>query len=148
MSYGDCILHKTILHKTIMLGMFLILAVGLGHAQSGIRVNVPFDFASGGQTFPSGQYTLKPLPQFPHTMLLQSQSGRTLSYIGTNPMQSRDVAGSTKLIFNRYGGQFFLTQMWIAGSEIGWETMKSPVEIQLAKYSSGQPVEVSSLNRR
>jgi hypothetical protein len=141
--HGDCILQKA-----LMLGLFLMLAVSFGHAQSGIRVNVPFNFGIGGQTFPAGEYTLKPLLQFPHTVLLQSQTGRALSYIGTNSMQSRDVAGSTKLIFSRYGGQYFLNEMWIAGSEVGWQTMKSPLEIQLAKYSPGQPIELVSLNRR
>ena len=137
-----------ILQKTVMLAMFLMLAVGLGHAQSGIRVNVPFNFEIGGQTFPAGEYSLKPLPRFPHAVALQNQSGRTLSYIGTNSLQSRDVASSTKLVFNRYAGQYFLTQMWVAGSEVGWETMKSPVEIQLAKYSPGQQIALLSLSGR
>lgn len=137
-----------ILHRTMMLGMFLLLAVGLGRAQSGIRVNVPFNFGIGGQTFPAGEYSLKPLPQFPHTMAIQNRSGRTLSYIATNSVQSRDVASSTKLVFNRYAGQYFLTQMWVAGSEVGWETMKSPVEIQLANYSPGQQIALLSLSGR
>ena len=142
-KHGCCVLQKT-----MMLGMFLMLAVGLGSAQSGIKVKVPFSFGIGGQTFPAGEYSLKPLPRFPHAVALQNQSGRTLSYIGTNSLQSRDVASSTKLVFNRYAGQYFLTQMWVAGSEVGWETMKSPVEIQLAKYSPGQQIALLSLSGR
>lgn len=128
--------------------MFLMLAVGSGFAQSGIRVNVPFSFGSGGQTYPAGEYTLQPMPQFPHAIALQNQSGQTLSYVGTNSVQSRDVASSTKLVFTRYAGRYFLTQMWVAGSEVGWETMKSPVEIQLAKYSPGQQIALLSPNSR
>jgi hypothetical protein len=142
-KHGCCVLQKT-----MMLGMFLMLAVGLGSAQSGIKVKVPFSFGIGGQTFPAGEYSFGALPQFPHTVLVRSRTGGTPFYIGTNSMQSRDVASSTKLVFNRYNGQYFLTQMWIAGSETGWETMKSPLEIQLAKYSPGPETVLLSLNSR
>jgi hypothetical protein len=142
-KYGCCVLRRP-----IMLGMFLMLAVSFGYAQSGIRVKIPFTFGIGGRTFPAGEYSLGAVAQFPHTVLLRSQTGGAPSYLGTNSMQSRDVASSSKLVFNRYGGQYFLTQMWIAGSEIGWETMKSPLEIQLAKYSPGQQTVLLSLNSK
>jgi hypothetical protein len=46
-----------------------------------------------------------------------------------------------KLIFNGYGGQYFLSQIWNAGDSIGQELIKSPVEIEMARnYSSGQQI--------
>jgi hypothetical protein len=124
----------------MMLGLFVLLAVGVGHGQSGIRVSIPFDFSVGAQTFSGGEYNLTPLAMFPHTVLLQDQSGQILAYIGTNSVESRDLPISTKLVFNRYSGKYFLYQIWEKGSEIGRETMKSPVEIQMAKSSPPEPM--------
>jgi hypothetical protein len=140
MKFQGCILRK------VMLGIFVLLAVSMGYGQSGIKVNIPFEFSSGTQTFPAGEYTLRPLLKVPHTLFLQDQTGQTLSYIATNSIESRDRASLTKLIFSQYGGRYFLAQMWLAGSDTGWETSKSPVEIQLARYSPGQQMALLSVD--
>lgn len=129
------------LHKTI-LGMLLVLAVSMAHAQIGgdvLKVKIPFNFSVSKQTFPAGEYTLKPL--LPHTMLLRNQAGRVLTSIATNSVESSKVPNSVKLVFNGYAGQYFLAQIWKAGDSVGQELIKSPVEIEMAtKYSSGQQI--------
>jgi hypothetical protein len=57
MKRESCILRKTIL------GMFVLFAVGIGHAQYEsqlLKVKTPFTFNVGTQTFPAGQYSLRP----------------------------------------------------------------------------------------
>ena len=67
--------HSYIQRKMIV-GLFVLSAVGMGQAQIGgdvLKVKVPFNFTVGTQTFPAGEYSLKPL--LPHTMLLRNQAG-------------------------------------------------------------------------
>jgi hypothetical protein len=66
--------QNSILHK-MMLGTFILLAVGIGNAQYGqiLDAKIPFDFSVGKQSFPAGNYTLK--PALNHTMLLRNQTG-------------------------------------------------------------------------
>lgn len=127
--------------KTV-LGMCVVLAVGMAHAQIGgnvLKVKIPFNFSIGTQNFPAGEYSLKPL--LPHTVLLRDKSGQVLTSVGTNSVESSEVQRSVKLVFNEYAGQYFLAQIWEAGGNIGEELIKSPFEIEMArKYSPGQQI--------
>ena len=137
MKKYDCILHMT-------LGLFVLLAVGMGHAQYSsqtLRVKIPFNFSVERQTFSPGEYTLKPLLQ--NAMLLRNQTGQALMIL-TIPLGSTEAPSSGKLIFNRYGGQYFLAQIWDAGEPVGRQVTKSPAEIEMAKKDSpGQQIALS-----
>jgi hypothetical protein len=134
----------------MIIGLFVLSAVGMGHAQIGgdvLTVKIPFSFSVGTQTFSPGEYSFKPL--LPHTMLLRNEAGVVLTNIGTNSVESSEVPKSTRLIFNGYGGQYFLTQIWKAGDSIGGELIKSPVEIEMAsKYSPGQRIALQVVAHR
>ena len=129
------------LHMMI-LGMFVWLTVGVGHAQyegQVLKARVPFNFNVGTQVFSAGEYSLKPLLQ--NTMLLRNETGEVVTSIATNPIESKETPKAVKLVFIGYGGQYFLTQIWQAGDNIGREVIKSSSEIELArKYSPGQQV--------
>ena len=127
MKKQGCILHKMIL------AMFLLLAVGIGYAQNGIKVSVPFDFMVGKRTFPAGEYTVAPMPMSLNIMLLRNRAGEVLTLIQTNPAESRERVSSAKLVFHQYGGEYFLTQIWEAGNDAGQQLIKSSAEIQIAK---------------
>jgi len=126
----------------MILSMFVVLMVSMAHAQIGgdvLKVKVPFNFGVGTQTFPAGEYSLKPL--LPHTMSLRNQAGQVLTSIGTNSVESTEVQRSVKLVFNGYDGHYFLAQIWKEGDNIGRELTKSPAEIEMAtRYSPGQQI--------
>jgi hypothetical protein len=132
--------------RTIMLSTFVLLALGIGHAQYAvqtIKVTIPFNFSIGAQRFWAGEYTLKPVPSLQHSMLLQSQAGQTLIYVGTNFVQSREAPTSATLVFNQYGRQYCLSQIWEAGNGMGRQLTKSRLEIEMAKVQHSQGQEVA-----
>ena len=130
------------IQRNMIVGLFVLSAIGMGQAQIGgdvLKVKVPFNFTVGTQTFPAGEYSLKPL--LPHTMSLRNQAGQVLTNINTNSVESTDVPKSVKLVFNGYDGRYFLAQIWKEGDNIGRELTKSPAEIEMAtKYSPGQQI--------
>ena len=132
-----------------MLGLFLLLASGLGQAQSesrNIRVNIPFDFNIGLQRFSAGEYSLAPL--LSNTTLLRNQKGQVLTSIATNSVESRQVSSSVKLIFHRYSDRCFLSQIWEAGNEAGREIPKSSAETEVAgEYSPENAVALNFATR-
>jgi len=133
--------HSSILQRA-MLVLFVLLASGIGRAQSEagiIKVSIPFEFNIGAQRFSAGEYSLKPLMQ--NTTLLRNKDGRVVTTISTNSVESRNVPGSVKLIFNRYSEHYFLSQIWEAGNEIGKELPKSSAETEVAgEYSPGEAI--------
>jgi hypothetical protein len=61
------------------------------------------------------------------------------------------LQAESKLVFNRYGDHYFLSQIWEAGDNAGRELMKSreerQLERELAKTSNG-PEKVAIVRRR
>jgi hypothetical protein len=136
-----------ILYKTMIMSLFVLLAVAIGNAQFAgptVNVKIPFNFSIGAQKFAAGEYSLQPLLQ--HTVLLRNQSGQVLTNIlWAKSVESSEAPSSTKLVFNRYRGQYFLAQLWEAGNGIGRELTRSPAEIEMAKAtdSPGQQIALS-----
>ena len=53
----------------------------------------------------------------------------------TRPNRTSEVQKQSKLVFNRYGDQYFLSQVWMAGSDTGRDLSPSRNERNLAKES-------------
>jgi hypothetical protein len=69
----------------------------------------------------------------PNILELHSTNGRTTVTFETESTQTRDdqPAGKTELIFERFGDQYFLSQVWVAGSASGSKLLKSRMEKRL-----------------
>ena len=135
--------------RKVILGTFIVAAVAMAHAQSGdvLKVTITFNFSVGTKTFLAGEYSLKPL--LPHAMALRNQAGQVLTSIGTHSVESREAERSSKLVFNGYNGQYFLTQIWEARDDIGRELAKSRAEAEIAtKYSPGEQIALRIVARR
>jgi hypothetical protein len=125
-----------------MLSFLLVLATVSVSAQrrsdNSIAVNIPFDFAVGETKLPAGNYTLRriALTSSYDRLVIQSADGRGDSHTGmTRPNRTSQVQKQSKLIFNRYGDQYFLSQVWTADSDTGRDLFQSRNERNLAKES-------------
>ena len=112
-----------------------------------MQVNVPFAFHNGSQNMPAGIYRVE--IQSAHLILLRGQS--TAGFVMTNPETTRDVNGPGKVIFNRYGSQYYLSEFWPQGSETGQRSVKSRQEKEaeqgeLAENHSSGATRVLALN--
>ena len=125
----------------LMIVVLLLVGVGMAQAQMDndvLKVTVPF-FQCRGETFPAGEYSLKPL--VPHTLLLRNEAGQTLTNIGTHSVESREVQQAAELVFNGHGGRYFLARIWNANDNIGGELAKSRTEVELAnKFGPGEQI--------
>ena len=141
-----------------MLGLFFMLAVVSVQAQSETKldVNIPFDFQIGNKVLPAGEYSVKRLTQ--SSMLIRSADGQQ-SAIAVTPRTIRggadEKAVQERLVFHRFGNQYFLAQVWMARGSEGRELNKSKAERRAADDSSlamggakPQKVEVAATNAR
>ena len=117
-----------------------LLAVGGGvvaNAQintiPGIEANIPFAFAVGETTLPAGKYEIKALNYNPNVLELRSANGRRTVAFETQDVQKREGEGASKteLVFNKVGDQYFLSQVWVAGTATGSELPKSRMQKRL-----------------
>jgi hypothetical protein len=123
----------------------------VAQAQQSMAVNVPFDFVAGNKTLPAGEYTVK-ISTPTHSLILVSRKDSTASaFINTNAAVSSTPQAESKLIFNRYGDRYFLSQVWQQGYAQGRQLLKSPREKELALTANleteGQVILVAELPR-
>jgi hypothetical protein len=117
-------------------------------AQSKVmQVNVPFAFHNGSQLLPAGIYRVE--IQSSHLILLRGQARS--GFVMTNPEATRKITGPGKVIFNRYGSQYYVSEFWPQGSETGHRSVKSSQEKQaeqreLAENHSSVATRVLALN--
>jgi len=135
-------MKKQIFRTITMLSFLLVLAAVSVNAQrksdNSIAVNIPFDFTIGQTKLPAGNYTLRriALTSSYDRLVIQSADGRGDNHTGmTRPNRTSQVQKQSKLIFNRYGDQYFLSQVWTAGSDTGRDLFQSRNERNLAKES-------------
>jgi hypothetical protein len=113
---------------------FATLAVASVRAQNAgdFSVTIPFEFAAGGKTLPAGDYYIR--RNFDHARVvirLESKSSAESIYLAMHSVQKNNIQDQSKLIFNKYGNQMFLTQVWTAGRSAGEELNKSSHEREL-----------------
>jgi hypothetical protein len=136
----------------VMAGMMALTAMAttrVAQAQQEVAVNIPFDFVAGNTQLPAGEYTVKvSVPT--HALILISRKDATMSaFINTNAAVSSAPQTESKLIFNRYGDRYFLSQVWQQGYAQGRQLLKSSREKEVALTANiqtqGQVVLVAGL---
>ena len=118
-----------------MLSVVLMLTAWSVCAQSESTkvTNIPFSFIVGEKILPAGEYTLEPNRKDSHNIwLIQRRDGRTSALFSTMSVRFSETQDNAKLIFHRYGDQYFLSQIWTGGNS-GRELRMSRLERELAK---------------
>jgi hypothetical protein len=96
--------------------------------------DIPFDFHVGGERFPAGEYTVRCVNPSSDVKVLQLRKtdGESSVMLHTNSVIGR-MNRTSKLIFNRYGNQYYFSQAWLASDGLGMQAVKSRQEKATAK---------------
>ena len=120
--------------STISLCAVLAGTNAYGQSSTKLKANIPFDFRVGSQSLPAGEYTVT--PKSPTMVVIQSKEHHQSAVALTNAVQANQSPANGKLIFNRNGALYFLSQIWTPGEEVGRELLKSKVEQEVAGGTS------------
>ena len=104
-----------ILNLAVLVALVVLLPAML-HAQMAIRqqlfqVDIPFAFVAGGVHLPAGHYSVYH-PGDPYLIVIEKDDGRARAMAYVHPSATSPSESSTKLVFNKYGDQYFLSQVW------------------------------------
>ena len=127
-------MYKHAYQVLLALPLFAGLMVPASQAQSMLRADIPFDFVVGDKRLPSGEYHVKQMS--PGAMLIQSKDARSSAFVLTGTAQAGKISDVGKLVFNRYGDQYFLSKIWAASSYTGRQLPKSRLEREVAQRLS------------
>ena len=129
-----------------LLGLSLMLAT-VSYGQSVlVKAHIPFNFSVTGATLPAGAYTIQSLTADGMVLSIRDSDMKAQGMVLAIECESRNDAKQTKLVFHRYGDRYFLTQVWVAGRNLGHRIPKSPRETEVAKdYTMPEVVLVAAL---
>jgi hypothetical protein len=114
----------------------LVWAVPLVYAQSSgnLKASIPFNFVVGGKPLPAGEYSVKPVSQV--AVVVQNKDNLSSAIVLTTTVEASKIQEVGKLVFNRYGDQYFLSQIWTPAASTGRQLSKSRMEREIANKLS------------
>jgi len=115
-------------------GLVLLLAVAAPlHAGSILNhemtVSVPFGFIAGDKSLPAGDYSVQVNPERGSVVL--HQEGQSPRILLTNRRESTNTPPRGKLVFKRYGANFFLSEVWNQDNATGQLLTPSAAEKEM-----------------
>ena len=124
---------------TAIFAIFLGLAVTGAQAQAPrkVEVNIPFAFAAGNTTLQPGVYSIKRLSG--NYLTLRSADSSVILNAPVN-LTSTDANAVERLVFKKYGDQYFLSQIWL--------TVDTGRELSVRKKAAKPELVQISLRRR
>ena len=135
---------------TSLLLLSLMVTAQVVQAQEPVVVNIPFEFVAGQATLPAGEYRVQKLENGSAVVLIHCADPGASAMVMTIPSQANAPQSDSKLVFNRYGNLYFLSQYWMAGSSRGRLLLKSAREEEISRIAKietrGQVTLVASLS--
>jgi hypothetical protein len=123
----------------------------VAQAQELLVVNIPFNFVAGNMTLPAGEYSIKVSAPERTLLLIDRKDAAMSSFMNTDAVATTEIQTESKLIFNRYGDRYFLSQVWTEGNSRGRQLSKSAREKEMAQSTKletqGQVTLVAGLPR-
>src|SRR5258708_34333626 len=119
---------RTIAAVVLMLGF----VVGSTYGQWGapkMKVTVPFQFSIGRTTLSAGQYLITSLND---RVLVQEVGGRNNALTLAGRLNGKVSEQNSRVIFDCYFGECFLSQVWFFGQEAGHTFLQSNGKFKLA----------------
>jgi hypothetical protein len=140
---GEMVMKRTTAIALITMANFAL--AGTSFAQSnGVRATVPFDFTVGSKLLPSGTYTIQTNSTSPNVIMIRSHD-KPLATLSLVHQDSNKSPNGGKLLFHKYGGQYFLSEILCdqAGMNVELPPSKTEKRAQLQQatlQSSSQTV--------
>ncbi len=127
---------KKLAARILSIGIVLVGVAAVQAQSNGVTADVPFNFHVGSSVMPQGPYWVDQLSHGAALRLSSTQSGADKSIV-TISLNGKSWNEPARLVFHRYGEEYFLAEVWMGGSARGQALTVSPAEKELAR--SGMP---------
>jgi len=142
---------KNLKLRIIAVTWTIVVLCGIGGApaafsqSSAMTAHVPFDFYVDTKLMPAGNYRVKPVDSGSTFMRISDDNGNTI-IVGTIPgSNGQPLTGRAgRLVFNRYGSVYFLSELDWAGAANGHSLQKSSYERELIAAISRSQVTLAA----
>lgn len=138
----------TMLMLVVAVAFMTAVASANGQSSRTVIATVPFEFKVGDKALPAGDYTVSTISASSSALAIRNQDSNRAAIRLAIPIQVRKASDKGKLVFHRYGQNYFLSEVWSGGESTGWQLLKSKqertMESQLAAISSKSELAVNN----
>jgi hypothetical protein len=93
-------------------------------SQQLMKVTIPFAFGVEDHSLPAGQYLVFTVtPE--RSIRIVSTDGKHSAIVNDLPNYASQPSPNSRLVFHRYGNEYFLAQVWTAGQNVGRNPLSS-----------------------
>lgn len=111
-----------------------------------IRASIPFDFMVRGRSFSAGDYWIERVSDDPSGLVLRNIHNKHEHIVfETESMERSREPRHNVLVFNRYGDEYFLSEIVTAGEQDGRELAPSHAERALRREMAKNQAEPESV---
>ena len=97
-----------------------------------MKVNIPFTFTAENTTLPAGDYVISTVtPE--RQIRIASADGKRSLIVNTLPNYTNALSPNSRLVFDKYGNDYFLAQVWTAHKDIARNPYVSKRAMELAR---------------
>ena len=129
----------TLILGSVVAGLVMsILVTNILAQDTGVPVvaKIPFEFIVYDRQMPAGKYSISHTISNPHLLTVRNEDNSAVELTPTHNLQIPSTVAEGKLIFNRYGGQYYLAEIWWPNDTIGHAIDKSDREKALIRELS------------
>src|SRR5690242_7619598 len=141
-------MKRQIVSLMSLLGLLLVAACASAQSVN-VKANVPFDFVVENATLAAGAYNIQSINDESGSswLVIRGENTKAMRLFGSNAAENLKPAATSYLLFHRYGGTYFLAQIWMQGEQHGRQLKKTRREAEIAKNlrSSEHVVVLASL---
>jgi hypothetical protein len=117
--------------QIISLGIALAALPAVQAQDRRMKADVPFDFYVGATAMPHGAYRVEATSNHAVAWIQEMEQDATKAIVTTNTTNMSRPG--PKLVFHRYGEDYFLAEIWTGETSIGQRLPRSAREKELAR---------------
>jgi hypothetical protein len=100
-------------------------------SQQLMKVNIPFAFGVQDQSLPAGLYLVFTVtPE--RSIRIATADGKHSAIVNTLPNYAKEPSSNSRLVFHRYGNEYFLAEVWTAGQDVARNPLSSKKAMESA----------------
>ncbi len=126
---------------SLAMSLALLMSAAAQAQTTHMKVTVPFEFTAGNVQLPAGDYQVEATgPWGGPTLSVHNVNSKAGSVVLSNACRSQKPMANAKLVFYRYGHEYFLAEVWNRNSFVGSQIKINPRQTELAKNQSKDQV--------
>lgn len=126
---------------SLAMSLALLMSAAAQAQTTHLTITVPFEFTAGNVQLPAGEYEVTAVgPWGGPTISVHNVNSNAGTLVLSTSCQSQKPTANAKLVFYRYGQQYFLAEVWNRHSSVGNQIQIHSRQTELAKNQSKDEV--------